>query len=180
MTTTTNAQILRCLLMLACLCFGPPAAVAGDFSLAAAIAHGEKNSQAYDVYGQYAFSPWYQGESVSVKPLITSGVSLWKRPNKELWGGNVNAGLMLEFAGGGNWRSFISGTFGITILSSDEFDNLDLGCREQFRSRGSIGISFGENFQHTVQCNVTHYSNGSMATKNDGYNTLGIVYGFTF
>lgn len=52
----------------------------------------------------------------------------------------------------------------------EEFNDLNLGSREQFRSRGSLGINFGEGLTHTFKCDVTHYSNASMARNNDGYN----------
>ncbi|MDL2328663.1 acyloxyacyl hydrolase [Desulfosarcina sp. OttesenSCG-928-A07] len=174
-----HITLLRYGLVLACLCC-PANAVAGEFSLAGAVAHGEESSQAYDFYIQYTFDPWYESETITLKPLATGGISLWERSDKSIWGGNVNIGLMLQFAGGENWRSFIMGTFGMTVLSSEEFNDLNLGCREQFRSRGSLGISFGKELKHTLKCDVTHYSNASMAGNNDGYNTIGLSYGLAF
>ena len=171
---------LRCL-VLACVCFCFPGnASAGEISLAGTVAHGEESSQAYDLYVQYVFTPWYQNDALALKPLATAGISLWERPGKSIWGANVNVGLMLQFSGGEYWQPFIAGTFGMTVLSSDEFNDLNLGCREQFRSRASLGISFGKGFGHMVKCDVTHYSNASMAANNDGYNTIGLSYGFTF
>lgn len=171
---------LYCGLMLLCLCCCPATSSAGEFSLAGAVAHGEESSQAYDFFIQYTFAPWYENKTISLKPLATGGISLWERSDKSIWGGNVNAGLMVQFSGGKNWHPFILGTFGMTVLSSDTFNDLDLGCREQFRSRGSLGINFGEGLNHTFKCDVTHYSNASMVSNNDGYNTVGLSYGVIF
>lgn len=176
-----SINILRCLALALPLFFpAPHSACAEDWSLNLTAAHGEESSQAYDLYLQYTFDHIYSNDTISIKPLVSSGISLWERPGQEVWGFNLNGGLILEFSGNDKWRPFIAGTFGIAVISAENFNDLKLGQHEQFRSRGSVGINFGENFRHMLKCDITHYSNGSLSSDNSGYNTIGLSYGYTF
>jgi len=157
-----------------------PGKTIADSGVSIGISHGDENSQAYDIAFQKVLTPISSSEYFDIGPLVGAGISLWEHPDKALWGGNVNVGIMGVFSGGDAWRPFIAGTLGLAVLSSDEFNDLDLGCRVQFRSRGSLGVKFGEGLRHVLQCDVTHYSNGGMAGENDGYSTMGLSYGFTF
>lgn len=168
------------LLLTAIVIFHPSPVAASETTLGVAVAHGDQSSQAYDLFVTHTFAPWIEGERAALSPLVEGGLQLWERSDKTIWGGNANVGLMLRFANGGTVRPFIIGTFGIAQISSDTFGYLDLGCRTQFRSRGSIGVDFGEGLRHTIKCSVTHYSNASMSGDNDGYNTIGLSYGLTF
>ncbi len=180
MTAPRTILSAALLLLLGFVIVHPASASASETTFGVAVAHGDQSSQAYDLFVTHAFSPWIEGERAALSPLVEGGLQLWERSDKTIWGGNANVGLMLRFANGSTVRPFIIGTFGIAQISSDQFGNLDLGCKTQFRSRGSIGVDFGEGLRHTVKCSVTHYSNASMSGDNDGYNTLGLSYGLTF
>lgn len=169
------------LLFVACAAIcAPVKARASETTVGAAVAYGEQSSQAYDLYVTHTFRPWLEGENAALRPLVEAGLQVWERSDRTVWGGNANIGLLLRFFENGSVRPFIAGTFGVAQLSADTFGRLDLGTHTQFRSRGSIGVDFGEGLRHTIRCNVTHYSNAGMSGKNDGYNTLGLSYGLTF
>lgn len=168
-----SVLILSCILIM-------PVQAAAQPSIGFSVAHGAESSQAYDLSLRHVFEPIYATESIRLSPLVETGISLWEHSAETVWGGNANIGLVLHFFEGKTWRPFIAGTVGLAVLSDDSFDDLDLGCRQQIRSRGSLGVAFGENFHHTLGCDVTHYSNAGMADENDGYSTVGISYSFTF
>jgi hypothetical protein len=157
-----------------------PAGAGGGASIGVAAAWGEKASQAYDLYLRYTFAPWYESENILVHPLAETGISLWNHKDETIVGANAGVGLEICFCGQEDMRPFIAGTFGPAILSGHRFNGLDLGCSGQFRSRGSLGVSFGKNFRHMLKCDITHYSNAGIGGKNDGYNTVGLSYGFAF
>lgn len=180
MTMTRVGVFSFVMLMLSCAAlFVPGTAQGGETTVGVAVAHGEQSSQAYDVYAAYTFSPWLEGEC-ALSPLVEAGLLIWERSGRTIWGGGGHVGLMLRFFENGTVRPFVSGTFGVVQISSDSFGYLDLGTHTQFRSRGSVGVDFGEGLRHTVKCSVTHYSNAGMSADNDGYNTVGLSYGLTF
>ena len=55
-----------------------------------------------------------------------------------------------------------------------------LGCLFQFRSKGSVGLRFGDMFRHSIQFDVAHFSNAGLGSHNSGFNTYGLTYGFRF
>ncbi len=153
---------------------------AEGLSVGFSVAAGHKSSQAYDLYAQYTFSPWYSGEVIELSPFVTAGASLWDRADKSIWGGNLNVGLRLSLSCWETWRPFLAGSVGVAYLSSHDFAELELGTNGQFRERGSLGVEFGEAFQHKISFDITHYSNADLNRRNDGYTAFGGSYAYTF
>ena len=155
-------------------------ATASGTTIGVAVAGGENSSQAYDLYVTQVLEPFLGNETISLNPLLEAGLQAWDRSDKTVWGANGNLGLGVYLFPEGDVRPFVMGTFGYAHISGKTFGNRNLGTHSQFRTRGSLGIDFGEDCRHTFKINFTHYSNGGMAHDNDGYNTIGGSYGFTF
>ena len=167
------------ILLSSCLAFNSQARAEG-VSVGVSVAGGQQKSQAYDLYAQYTFSPWYSGDYAELAPFVSGGVSLWDRADKSIWGGNLNLGLKFSFGNWESWRPFLAVSVGGAYLSAHDFGALELGSKGQFRERGSLGVEFGEVLQHEIMLDVTHYSNANLNAENDGYTSFGGSYAYTF
>jgi lipid A 3-O-deacylase len=78
---------------------------------------------------------------------------------------------------------FIEGTFGgaahngETDINPDR-DKKELGCTLNFRESASIGYRFLEH--HSLSIMVDHISNAGLCSENEGMETFGLRYGYTF
>ena len=57
-------------------------------------------------------------------------------------------------------------------------DSKELGCPLNFRESASIGYRFMEH--HSLSIMVDHMSNASLCSENEGMETFGLRYGYTF
>lgn len=156
-------------------------AEAGDWWMLFGAGLGNCESVTGDVGVRRTFSPLYEGESWELTPLAEVSAMLWHQNSEEnVWSGGVSAGLMMTAHREGVWRPYVSGTVGGFLLSDDEFGTHDMGGRFQFRSKGALGVQFGEAFRHSLQLEAAHVSNAGIYDENSGFNTFGMSYGFRF
>ena len=62
--------------------------------------------------------------------------------------------------------------------STSRRDRKELGTRVLFREAIEIGYRFQEH--HALSLRFDHISNASLADNNEGLDTLGVVYGYSF
>lgn len=156
-------------------------AEAGDWWMFVGAGRGNCESVTGDVGVRRTFSPLYEGETWELTPLAEVSAMLWHHNSDEnVWSGGVSVGLLLIVYREGAWRPYASGTVGGFLLSDDEFGTHDMGGRFQFRSKGALGIQFGESFRHSLQLEAAHISNAGIYDRNSGFNTFGVSYGFRF
>lgn len=144
--------------------------------------YGTEDATTYDLSLQHHFAPWISGENAALTPFILGGISTWRNGShaSSMWVGYLSAGVTLELVEFNEWRPFTSVSFGGALLSDESYGKRKLGSHGQFRSQGSIGLKFGTSLRHYVRIDATHYSNAHLASDNDGYNIIGLSYGFTF
>lgn len=62
--------------------------------------------------------------------------------------------------------------------ATDQLDKKELGCRALFRESIDIGYRF--NVTHSLMLHFDHTSNAKLCSTNEGLETLGIRYGYSF
>lgn len=173
-----NLAILACLASL--LATPSPAGALVSFNFT--IGQGPQESISYDPYLQYTFEPWLSSESYELRPFVTGGLTFWEDTDSSdsVWGLVAAFGLKLAF-NGDDWHPFFSLSGGPSYISQDYFVGKDLGGGHYlFNSRAILGLDFGQDYQHSFGVHATHYSNGRTQRSNDGFNSWGLAYGYSF
>ncbi len=156
-------------------------AEAGDWWVFLGAGGGNGESVTGDVGLRRTFSPLYENDAMALSPLAEVSASVWRHDaDDEIWSGGASVGLLLVFYREGCWRPYASATVGGVVLSGDRFGTHDMGGRFQFRSKGVLGVQFGEDFRHSLQLDAAHISNAGIYGSNSGFNVFGVSYGFRF
>lgn len=152
-----------------------------ETALRGSLGYGQDDSLSYSLDLEHSFEPFLQGEAYSLRLITNLGLFAWHNSSDDLWGGVAAAGLKFNFGGSETFRPYLAGSFGPALISQTHFDNRDLGCAFQFRSKGALGVMFGNSFQHSLEFSVAHYSHTRwIDTDNDGYTAYSIAYAYTF
>ncbi len=172
---------LAALVTLAALLWTGPAAVA-QVSVNFAGGRGNNDSTTYDPYVQYTFNPWISGENYEIRPFATGGFTFWEDNDSSdsVWGILASLGLRLAYTGGSLVQPYLSLNAGPTYISQSTFVDRDLGGHFLFNTRVMVGLMFGETLRHNFSLHGTHYSNARTQSENDGFNTFGAAYGYSF
>lgn len=160
-----------------------PVAFAAATSVGLEIARGDSDSMAYSLKVAQKYAPWFSSSLFEIGPSAEIGGHAWvdnKSHVDTVWGAFVAPGLYFTLFTDSSIRPFVSGSLGGAINSKDHLDERNLGSNALFRTRGSVGLSFGEEYRHTVQGNYTNYSTWGLTNKNDGYSTYGLSYSYSF
>ena len=158
-------------------------ALAASTSVGANISRGQGDSMAYTLNISQMYEPWLSNGVCELAPLAEIGAHAWDPDDNDddtVWGGYLGIGLRFSLFTDKVIRPYLEGSFGGAINSEDSIDGRDLGSHALFRSRGSVGVNFGETYNHKVQGDVVHFSTGGLTNKNDGYTTYGVSYGYSF
>ena len=155
-------------------------AQAGEWNCSLGVSWGDASTINGDLTLRRLIDPLYSGENIEIRPLVEMSGIYWHNDDDDILGGGVSAGLLISFWQTGTVSPFIAGSFGGFLISDDTIGNRDLGCLFQFRSKGSVGLRFGDMFRHSIQFDVAHFSNAGLGSHNSGFNTYGLTYGFRF
>jgi hypothetical protein len=134
--------------------------------------------------------PWkeqvWQGERWAVDLNHAFSVSgFWDENNVYLvsWAPN----LVLSWRGRDNWYPYVQAGFGIALLSDDRFESrdddpyddgtTDMGSYAQFESSLTLGIVYG---QFGMRARIYHYSNGELASPNQGIDVAEFGFNYRF
>jgi len=194
MKKTLRLAVLGVSLLTAAAAFAAPARLeAGDASINVAVALGNENSRAIDIYLKKGFDSWWSPGSFELRPQIYGGLGVWSkqghyepprdqrhrswsRRNFAVYGA---VGLEMEYVG--EWfRPYLGLYVGPSYINDIHFVGRELGAHVLIHSRGDLGLRFGENFRHHFGLELTHYSNARTNKKNDGLNNVGLTYGISF
>jgi hypothetical protein len=157
------------------------AAAAASTSAGVNVSRGQEDSMAYSLNILQKYEPWVDNENLEISPLAEIGGHLWvPEHDDKVWGGYLAPGLRVTLNTSSQIRPFLEGTVGGAVNSEDHLDDRDLGSNALFRTRGTVGVSFGDGHRHTLRGDYVHYSNWGLASKNDGYDTYGVSYGYSF
>lgn len=159
----------------------PSHALAGDWWLFASTGGSNCGAVTADLTVRRTFDSIYDNDTLSIFPLVELSVNYVRRSSDiDFWGGTLSGGGLAVFNREGAWRPYVSATFGGAFLSETRFYYKNFGISFQFRSKGAVGIQFGEDFRHSIQADFAHFSNGGINAHNSGINTYCISYGFRF
>lgn len=138
---------------------------------------------AYSINIGQRYEPWFESGLFSFTPFAELGGHVWVPDDSDsdtVWGAFLAPGLRLTLFTDSPIQPYLEGSIGGTINSKKKMDDRKLGSHALFRSRGSVGVSFGDNYRHRVQGDYIHYSTWGLTDDNAGYNTYGVSYGFSF
>ncbi|MDR1046063.1 MAG: acyloxyacyl hydrolase [Candidatus Adiutrix sp.] len=169
------------MIILVCLGTGK-AAGAWDSSFNLAAGAGTADSFTVDLQFRQDYAPWVSGQSYALNPFTLEGLTYWRKDGgggEEVAGLLASAGLELSYFGD-YFRPYVSVNAGPSLISEKTFLGRDLGGHFVFNTRAMIGLRFGQGFRHNLGVHATHYSNAHLYDDNDGFNSLGLSYGFSF
>lgn len=158
-------------------------AAAASTSVGIGVSRGESSSMAYSLNFLQKYEPWIDNGIFEISPTAELGGHAWvdnKSDVDTVWGAYLAPGLHLSLYTDSRIRPYLSGSVGGTVNSRDELDDHELGSHVLFRTRGSLGVTFGEDFRHRVQGDFVNHSNWGLSNTNDGYSTYGLSYGYSF
>ena len=170
-------------------------AVIAAYVLAAGMAHaatttagvsvgrGDSHSMAYSLQVGQTYEPWLSNEACELAPTMELGGHAWvddKDHVDTVWGMSLAPGLRFVLFTSSSFRPYLAGSVGGAVNSDDHLDDRDLGSNVLFRTKGTVGVDFGEGNKHHVQGNYTNYSTWGISDPDDGYNTYGMSYGYSF
>lgn len=152
-----------------------------DVSLKAGVASGQSDSMAYSLDIEHQFEPFIEDTGLALSLITNIGGFVWHNSADTVYGGAVTIGLKFSFGTYEQFRPYISGTIGPSLISENRFDNRDLGGAFQWRSKAALGFMFGAGLHHSLEINATHFSHARiLGHDNDGYTAFGLAYAYTF
>lgn len=155
-------------------------ASAQGIELGGGVGMGELDAVVGEIYIGYEFSPFVSWEDWSLQPLVRLSGMVWSNESDSLGAAFLSAGLVLSMPGGDLWRPYVAATVGGGVISEDDFDSKHLGGPFQFRDSLALGIRFGEELRHKLEITGSHYSNAGIYDRNQGYDSVGLSYGYVF
>ena len=158
-------------------------AFAAATSVGLDVARGDGHSMSYSLRVAQKYAPWFSNSLFELGPSAEIGGHAWvsdKSHVDTVWGAFIAPGLYLTMFTDAPIRPFMTASVGGAVNSEDKMDHLDFGSHVLFRTRGSVGVSFGEDFRHSVQGSYTYYSTWGITTPNDGYGSYGLSYSYSF
>lgn len=155
-------------------------ALAAETTVGGSVARGEGSTMAYTLSVRQSYEPWLSGEMGSLQPTAELAGFAWVDDDDTVWGGSLAPGLRFTMFTSANFQPYMEGSVGGAVISDDKFDSRDLGSNALFKTKGIVGVQFGESMRHSVQGEYTNYSTWGLTSDDDGYSTVGVSYGFSF
>lgn len=158
-------------------------ALAATTSVGINVSRGQSDSMAYSLNITQAYEPWISTGVCELTPLAELGGHAWVDDQSgvdTVWGAYLAPGVRFSLFTDKSIRPYIEASVGGAVNSERKMDERDFGSNALFRTRGSIGIQFGEGQNHRIQGDYTHYSTWGITDTDDGYNTYGLSYGYSF
>ena len=159
------------------LAFAGPAQA--DTSIGGGIAAGDDSSTAFNLNLRQTYDPFVSNEIFELQPFADVGLHAWTEDDT-VWGASLAPGLKMTLFTTAPIQPYMAGSVGGIVLSDDKFDSRDLGSHALFKTQGAVGVQFGEGMHHRVQGEYTNYSTWGISDNDDGYNTYGVSYGYSF
>lgn len=153
-----------------------------NHSLNLAVGSGHEESVTFDLFMRQDYGAWLDRPSYQIRPFTTVGVTAWIKDSgdeENVWGILASFGLELRYLGE-TFRPYVSVNVGPSLVTEKRFVGRDLGGHFLFNTRAMAGFRFGQDFRHNLGLHATHYSNAHLFDENDGFNTVGGFYGFSF
>ncbi len=153
--------------------------VQAETSVGGSIAYGDEDSTAFGANVRQSYDPLFSSEIAELQPFVDLGVFGWTEEDT-VWGASLSPGLRLTLFTTAPFQPYLAGSVGGAVVSDEKFESRDLGSNVLFKTQGAAGIRFGENMNHRIQGEYTNYSTWGITDTDDGYNTFGVSYGYSF
>ena len=165
-------------------------APAEDTAIRTGLSRGSRHSTEFDLYFQHTFEPWHERAGYTFGPYANLGYMLWvadkkednpKDQNDQIWGLVAALGLRWDWKTWETARPYVAFNVGPSYVSDDEFMDRQMGGGHYlFNLRASLGLRLGESHRHSLGLDASHCSNAYTKSANNGYNALGLSYGYSF
>lgn len=155
-------------------------AFAANTSVGFGAARGESRSTAYTLSVNQIYEPWFGNSVVELAPTAELAGHYWKKGSDDAWGASLAPGLRLTLFSDGSFNPYIGASVGGAAMSERDLGPRDMGSHVLFKTKGVVGVEFGETNRHRLQGEYTHFSNWGLANTDDGYGTIGGSYSFSF
>ena len=144
-------------------------------------ARGQSDSYAYSLFLRQSYEPWLSGSIGELAPNVEIGGHAWTHDDTDtVWGAYAAPGVTFTLFTNAALQPYMGGSLGGAINSEDKVGARDLGSHALFRTKGVVGVQFGESLNHRLQGEYINYSNWGIANTDDGYSTYGVSYGYSF
>ena len=155
-------------------------ALAAETTVGGGVSVGEGSSMAYNLNVRQSYEPWLSGEVGELQPTAELSGFAWVDDDDTVWGASLAPGLRFTLFTTANFQPYMEGSVGGAVISDEKLDSRDLGSHALFKTKGIVGVQFGESMRHRVQGEYTNYSTWGLTDTDDGYSTVGVSYGFSF
>ena len=149
-------------------------------SVGLGIGYADDDIMAYTLSLTQLYQPLVAGSIVELSPTGEVAVHLWDGEHDTSAGMSVSPGLRLTILTDKAFSPYLGVSVGAALMSESEIDNRDLGSNLLMRTKGVVGVQFGEGNRHSIQGEYSYYSNLGIVSPNDGLNTYGGSYSFAF
>lgn len=147
------------------------------------VSKGESSTMVYDLNVKQTYDAWVSNANFELSPFAQLGGHAWvpkHGSDDTVWGGDFTPGLRFALNTSAMLQPFFEGAVGAAINNEKKVGPRELGSHVLFKYRGSVGVSFGESYQHTVRGDYTNHTTLGMTKKDDGFGTYGVSYGYSF
>ena len=158
-------------------------AFAATTSVGVNISRGQSDSMAYSLNITQLYEPWVSNGVCELAPLAELGGHAWVDDDSDVdtvWGAYLAPGLRFTLFTDKSIRPYVEASVGGAVNSERKMDDRNFGSNALFRTRGSVGVNFGEGQNHRIQGDYINYSTWGVTDKDDGYSTYGMSYGYSF
>lgn len=165
------------------LCFSAGLAGAASTSVGFGLSRGSSHSTAFTLKLMQKYEPWLETSLFSLSPLAEIGGHAWVPDDGDadtVWGAYLAPGMRFTLHTNTFFQPYLEGSIGGALNTKKKMDERKLGSHALFRTRGSVGVTFGDGFRHRLQGDYIHFSTWGLTDNNAGYNTYGISYGYSF
>ncbi len=150
-----------------------------DTSIGGGMAAGDDGSAALNLNVRQTYDPLVSTSIIEIQPFAELGVHYWT-DDDSVWGASLAPGIKVTLFTTAPFQPYLVGSVGGAINTDDHFESRDLGSNLLFRTQGAVGVQFGEGMRHRIQGEYTNYSTWGITDHDDGYNTYGVGYGYSF
>jgi Lipid A 3-O-deacylase (PagL). len=149
-------------------------------SVGLGIGYADDDIMAYSLSLTQLYQPLAAGSIAELSPTGEVAVHLWDGDRDTSAGMSLSPGLRLTLLTDKAFSPYLGVSVGGALMSERKIDSRDLGSHLLMRTKGVVGIQFGENNRHSIQGEYSHYGNLGIVSPNDGLNTYGGSYSFAF
>ena len=166
--------------VLFCLLTFSATAHASNTSVTGNIGFGDDSTKTYTLSIHQQYEPWFSNSLGELKPTAELGGTYWDNTDGSLFGAYLTPGVVFTMFTNSSIQPYLAGSVGGILLTEDHIDDRELGSNALFRTKGAVGVQFGDGMQHRIQGDYTHHSTWGLSDKDDGFSTYGVSYGYSF